>query len=365
LVAALVAGAAAVVTPANAQDGPLLRADGPNAELFGLGRGYPTCAALAYNDDRGCRVGAFSNFGALSPSRVIRAPAQASALQRAPKEPSIRYEYEGKTLTLDDYLNSRPVTGLLIARDDTILVERYQYGRTDKHLLTSFSMAKSIIGLLVGLAIDRGAIRSIDDTADAYVPALEGTEFGRTPIRALLQMASGVAFSENYNDRSSDIFTLARLTLGQDPAGSLQAVKRFNTRRHPPGQAFWYSSADSLVLASSLRARPGGRSRSSRVHGCGSRWARRPTRLEPRRDRPGDHLCLLQCRAAGLGTARPDAGAQGHVVGQRHRAREMAGGRNDAAARGALASLRLSDLALGRRRRPVLPVGAARAVRHG
>ncbi|HSI01814.1 MAG TPA: serine hydrolase, partial [Reyranella sp.] len=211
-------------------------------------RGYPMCSGLTYIADKGCRVGAFSNFGTLFPSRDIRAPAKASPLRRASKEPSIRYEYEGKSFTLDDYLDRRPVTGLLIARDDTILVERYQYGRNDKHLLTSFSMAKSLIGLLVGLAVERGAIRSIDDTAEAYVPELKGTEYGRTPIRALLQMASGVAFSEIYTDRSSDIYLLARLTLEQDPAGTLEAVKRFNTRRDPPGQRFSYSSAESSVL---------------------------------------------------------------------------------------------------------------------
>ena len=248
MLATLLAGAVMVVAPASAQDGPRFRVDGPHAELFGLDRGYPMCTGLIYTDDRGCRVGTFSNFGTLFPSRVVRAPAHASPLQRATQEPSIRFQHEGRSFTLDDYLNSRPVTGLLIARDDTILVERYQYGRTDRHLLTSFSMAKSITGLLVGLAIDRGTIRSVDDTADAYVPELKGTEYGRTPIKALLQMASGVAFSEIYNDRSSDIYKLARLTLEQDPAGSLETVKRFNTRRHPPGAVFSYSSADSLVL---------------------------------------------------------------------------------------------------------------------
>jgi len=96
--------------------------------------------------------------------------------------------------------------------------------------------------------VQDGAIRSIDDVAEAYVPELQGTEYGRTPIKALLLMSSGVAFSEEYNNPSSDIFTLARLTLQQDPAGSLEAVKRFNTRIAPPGKSFSYSSAESVVL---------------------------------------------------------------------------------------------------------------------
>jgi hypothetical protein len=46
-----------------------------------------------------------------------------------------------------------PVTGLLIAQDDQILFEHYQYGRTDRDRLISQSMAKSIIAMLVGIAI--------------------------------------------------------------------------------------------------------------------------------------------------------------------------------------------------------------------
>jgi hypothetical protein len=53
----------------------------------------------------------------------------------------------------------RPITGLLIAKGDTILFERYQYGRTDAHRLISFSMANTIVGLLVGIAIEEGAMR--------------------------------------------------------------------------------------------------------------------------------------------------------------------------------------------------------------
>jgi CubicO group peptidase (beta-lactamase class C family) len=73
-------------------------------------------------------------------------------------------------------------------------------------------------------------------------------EYGRTPIKALLQMSSGVAFSEDYSDTASDISALSRLTIQQAPEGSLEAVKRFNTRVAQPGESFHYASAESLVL---------------------------------------------------------------------------------------------------------------------
>ncbi len=67
-------------------------------------------------------------------------------------------------------------------------------------------------------------------------------------------MASGVAFSEDYDNRSSDINKLARLTVAHESPGSLAAVKQFNTRRAAPGAQFSYSSAKSLVLGLVLAA---------------------------------------------------------------------------------------------------------------
>jgi CubicO group peptidase (beta-lactamase class C family) len=234
--------------------GPRFRADGPNADEFGRKEEYPSCKGLAYIDETRCRVGALSRYDTLFPARTIAAPKQRVQLARAASEPVIRYSFFGRDLTLEDYLNERPVTGFLIAKDNTILLERYQYGRTDTDRMTSFSMAKSVVALLVGIAVKEGAIRSVDDPAETYVPGLKDTEYGRTPIKALLLMASGVAFSEDYANRSSDIYKLARLTLEQDPAGSLAAVKQFNTRRSPPGARFSYSSAESLVLGLVLAA---------------------------------------------------------------------------------------------------------------
>ena len=132
-------------------------------------------------------------------------------------------------------------------------------------------MAKTITGLLIGIAVKEGAIGSIDDLSEMYVPGLKGTEYGRTPIKALLQMLSGMQFREVYWDTTSDISTLALLTLGQDPLGSLAAVARFNTRLAEPGQRFSYSSAESPFLALCWLAPPDARCRTMRTRSCGLR----------------------------------------------------------------------------------------------
>uniref|UniRef100_UPI0013D23246 serine hydrolase n=1 Tax=Klebsiella pneumoniae TaxID=573 RepID=UPI0013D23246 len=71
------------------------------------------------------------------------------------------------------------------------------------------SMVKSITGILIGIAISDGAIRSVDDTAETYVPGFKGAEYGKTPIRDLLHMSSGVDFGEE-RDGGRDLQRLWR-----------------------------------------------------------------------------------------------------------------------------------------------------------
>jgi CubicO group peptidase (beta-lactamase class C family) len=141
-----------------------------------------------------------------------------------------------------------PVTGLLIARNDAILFEHYRYARTDKDRFLSQSMAKTLTGLLVGIAVSEGAIHSIDDTAATYVPELAGTEYGATPLRALLLMSSGVAFREQNYQPDEDIFNLHQALLGKEAVGAIAALRQFNTRDAPPNTRIAYASSETEVL---------------------------------------------------------------------------------------------------------------------
>src|SRR4030095_11622641 len=185
------------------------------------------------------------------PRRDLRGPRRSQGA-RPPRlvrveEPHISWSFEGAELTIDDYLARNPTTGLLLARGDTILVERYQYGRTDRDRLTSFSMAKTVTAMLVGIAIAEGRIRSIDDLAGAYVPELAATEYGRTSLRHLLQMSSGVRFSEVY-DGHDNIARLVPDRSGGQGRGGPSAVASFNLREAPPGPRFAYASPETQVL---------------------------------------------------------------------------------------------------------------------
>jgi CubicO group peptidase (beta-lactamase class C family) len=232
--------------------GPRFAPDGHDAEGYGAREGYP----IKVISRAPFLVGAFSHFDQLFEGRVVGRAAAPSPLTRATAEPPLRYRFGVRTLTLEDYLARNPTTGLLIARGDAILVERYQYARNDRHRFTSFSMAKTVTAMLIGIAIAEGHIRSVDDLAATYVPGLADTEYGRTSLRDLLQMSSGVHFSENYSSQD-DSARLFIETVFQDGAGGVEAVKRYNQRDWPSGTMFSYASVETQVLGLVLRGAVG------------------------------------------------------------------------------------------------------------
>ena len=117
-------------------------------------------------------------------------------------------------------------------------------------------MAKTITAMLIGIAVSEGKIKSIDDPVSAYVAGLSAVEYGKTSIRDLLHMSSGVAFTENY-DGNDDIAQLSRdlfVAPGKDPVAS---VAQFNTRVAPPGTRWHYASVETEILGLVLRAATG------------------------------------------------------------------------------------------------------------
>ncbi len=201
-------------------------------------------------------VEGFSRLDEIFPANISPAPPRPSPWARAAAEPAITYDgvaaLGAGRFSLDGYLARNPTTGLLIARRGEILAERYQYGRQPTHRLTSFSMAKTLVALLVGLALEDGSLSSIEQPAEAVVPELRGTEYGATPLRHLLTMSSGVAFREDY-DGSDDSSRLSRLTFIGQSAGGAAVPPQFNRRVAPPGQRWNYASAETFVLALVLR----------------------------------------------------------------------------------------------------------------
>lgn len=130
------------------------------------------------------------------------------------KMPALHYAMDGQTHHLGDYLQRQRVTGLLILKNGRIVYEYYSGGNSDKTLWTSRSVAKSVVSILVGIAIKERLIASVTDPITRYLPELEGSAWQDVSLRDLLQHTSGVAWNENYADPTSDFAHLTRCEAG-------------------------------------------------------------------------------------------------------------------------------------------------------
>ncbi len=230
-----------------AQAVPVFTPGGPDAGAYGAAEGYPLPPTGRRSNEQHLLIGLHSHYDRLFPAHeVARGPA-ASNLARAPHELELAYTYRGERHDLGDYLARHPTTGLLVLHGGTILFEHYQYGRTEQDRFLSQSMAKTVNAMLVGIALGEGAIRSVDDPVETYAPELAGSEIGRTPIRALLHMASGIAFTETY-DGHDDSARLFRLLFAPNGPGTAGALRQFDTREAPPDTIWHYAGLNSEAL---------------------------------------------------------------------------------------------------------------------
>ena len=220
----------------------------PDEALLGKAQGYPVCAVPSGSTTatQHCLVGLLSNYDKLTATRKVP-HGTPRPLKRAAPEPA---------LGADAYMAANRNTGLLVLRGDTILAERYQYGRNENHRFQSFSMAKTVVAMLLGVAMNENKIKSIDDRAGQYVAELKGEPYGETSLRHLLTMSSGVDFSEYYNGRD-DVSVLGRKTVGRQGPGGADSVLGYIKRSRPAGEKFVYASAETQVLGLVLRAATG------------------------------------------------------------------------------------------------------------
>ena len=139
--------------------------------------------------------------------------------------------------------------GSFSAMDGQIMAERYNYERKPDHRMLSNSMAKTIVALAIGKALEEGRIRSLDDTAADYEPQLAGTLYGQTRLINLMRMASGAQFVEDYSGHDD----LARFNQVTRKQGSAAAAHTVTLRAAPEGSVFNYASAETVLLGLAAR----------------------------------------------------------------------------------------------------------------
>jgi CubicO group peptidase (beta-lactamase class C family) len=228
----------------------------PDAAQLGADRNYPLGTDTTWHLTP-YRVGSWSALDQVPGIQVRRVPtaAQPAPLPRLAHPPEIRYRHRNIGYTLGEYLERQRATGLLILKDGQVVAEHYRYGRQEDARFLSFSMAKSVTSLLVGIALERGAIASLDDLAAKYAKALHGTAYGDTSIRNLLRMSSGLVFTEHY-DGKDDMARMA-IAAANAPDGTLALLRTIDDRHSPAGAVFRYATAETEVLGRVLTGATG------------------------------------------------------------------------------------------------------------
>lgn len=163
----------------------------------------------------------------------------------ATSELPIAFQLDDETLNLKTFLADSGTTGLLVIKDGVIRYEGYFLGNSEDLQHISWSMGKSFVSALFGIAIDEGYIQSIEQQVTDYVPELKDSGYDGVRIKDVLQMSSGVKFNEDYGDFNSDINRFSRaIAFGT----SLDDFSASLTREKPPGTYHHYVSIDTQVL---------------------------------------------------------------------------------------------------------------------
>ncbi len=155
--------------------------------------------------------------------------------------PKILTGKDNREISFDAYLKDNSTLAFLIIKNDTLQYEKYFAGYNQESIVPSFSMAKSITSLLIGIAIDEHLIQSVDESITAYIPELKDKGFEKVSILHLLQMTSGIKFNESYVNPFGDA---ASFYYGTD----LRKLIKKMRLKNEPGTQFEYVSGNTQLL---------------------------------------------------------------------------------------------------------------------
>ena len=168
----------------------------------------------------------------------------------APLELPSNFIFEDKVVKVDEYLSRTDTSALLILKDGKISYENYWLTGGKNVQWISMSVAKSFISALIGIAIDQGHIKSLEDKVTDYVPQLKNSAYDNVRIKDILQMSSGASWNEDYSDPNSDINRSSKIfAIG----GSLDEFSASLKKELKPGSYNRYNSTDTQVLGMLLR----------------------------------------------------------------------------------------------------------------
>lgn len=148
------------------------------------------------------------------------------------------------------YMDSLHTVAFLVIRHDSILYESYRDGWNESRTSNIYSATKTIVGMLVGIALDEGKIHSLDDPVSRYIPIYNKGKQADVTLRDLLTMSGGMAWDESY----ASLFSVT--THGYYGNDLYELVTGLDVKDEP-GVQFSYRSGETQLLAFVLEAATG------------------------------------------------------------------------------------------------------------
>jgi CubicO group peptidase (beta-lactamase class C family) len=192
----------------------------------------------------------FLNMRTVFPVSTTAAPSHTFAFKHTPRALPETFEFDGVTRSTAEYLDYSRTTGILVLKNDAIIHEEYRLGHHEDGHHISWSVAKSFVSAMVGIALEEELFASIEDPITDYLPEFTGTGYDGVRIKDILEMSSGVGFNEDYGDFYSDINRFSRIIA---TGGSMAEFAKTLERARPPGTYHHYVSIDTQVLGMLLR----------------------------------------------------------------------------------------------------------------
>ena len=187
----------------------------------------------------------FLNMDKIFPTREIKASKNPKPLKRNIKTLPETFFFEGEEKNLQEYLDYFWSDGMIVLHKNEMVYENYWLGNNENKRHISWSVAKSFISALVGIAYEEGLIDSLDDPVTKYLEDFKETGYDGVTIKDILQMSSGVLFNEDYADYDSDINRFGRAVA---TGTSMRDFSKTLTREREPGTYMHYVSINTQVL---------------------------------------------------------------------------------------------------------------------
>ena len=187
----------------------------------------------------------FVNMDKIFPSRKIKSSENPKPIKKNIKSLPETFIFEEEEKNLEKYLDYFWSDGMIVIHKDEIVYENYWLGNNENKKHISWSVAKSFISALVGIAYEEGLIDSLNDPVTKYLEDFKDTGYADVSIKDILQMSSGVLFNEDYADYDSDINRFGRTIA---TGTSMRDFSRTLTREKEPGTYMHYVSINTQVL---------------------------------------------------------------------------------------------------------------------